>query len=48
MLVMRCIQLSFWLHQYPELYLQRVRIEDIPNRVTYTTAYLVLTALPYG
>jgi len=41
-------QISFWVHQYPELYLQRVKTEEIANRVTYSTVYLILTILPYS
>ena len=40
-------KISFWVHQYPELYLQRVKTEEIANRVTYSTVYLILTILPY-
>jgi len=41
-------QLSFWIHQYPELYLQRIRGDDMANRISYSTVYLVVTALPYS
>ena len=41
------IQLSYWLHNYPELYLQKVRKEDIPARVVYTSLYLISILYAY-
>ncbi|KAL2734204.1 translocating chain-associated membrane protein 1 [Vespula squamosa] len=40
-------QLSYWLHCYPELYFQRVKKEDIAQRVIYTTIGLVFTFTAY-
>lgn len=41
------IQISYWLHSYPELYFQKVKREDIPSRVTYATIYLVSISAAY-
>ncbi|CAF2772175.1 unnamed protein product [Rotaria sp. Silwood2] len=35
------IQISYWLHNFPELYLQKVRKEDMPSRIIYTSLYLI-------
>lgn len=40
-------QLSYWLHCYPELYFQRVKKEDIAQRVIYTTIGLLFTFTAY-
>jgi len=41
------IQLSYWLHNFPELYLQKVRKEDIPARIVYTSLYLITILYAY-
>ncbi|CAF1101569.1 unnamed protein product [Adineta ricciae] len=41
------VQLSYWLHNYPELYLQKVRKEDIPSRLVYTSLYLITILYVY-
>lgn len=41
------IQLSYWLHCYPELYFQKVKREDMAARVSYATIYLVTIAAAY-
>ncbi|CAF1554128.1 unnamed protein product [Rotaria magnacalcarata] len=41
------IQISYWLHNYPELYLQKVRKEDIPTRIIYTSLYLITIVYAY-
>ncbi|UJR36457.1 hypothetical protein I4U23_029180 [Adineta vaga] len=41
------VQLSYWLHNYPELYLQKVRKEDVPSRLVYTTLYLITIFYAY-
>lgn len=41
------LQLSYWLHNYPELFLQKVRKEDIPSRLVYTTLYLTVILYAY-
>jgi len=35
------VQISYWLHCYPEFYLQRVRKEEISQRALYVTLYLI-------
>ena len=41
-------KLSFWIHQYPELYLQKIRGQsEIYNRSIYSLAYLVLIGATY-
>ncbi|KAH0945974.1 hypothetical protein HN011_007035 [Eciton burchellii] len=40
-------QLAYWLHCYPELYFQRVKKEDIPQRVVYATIGLFFTSIAY-
>ncbi|XP_035731589.1 translocating chain-associated membrane protein 1-like isoform X1 [Vespa mandarinia] len=40
-------QLSYWLHCYPELYFQRIKKEDIAQRVIYTTVGLFFTFTAY-
>ncbi|CAF1218020.1 unnamed protein product [Adineta steineri] len=41
------IQISYWLHNYPELYLQKVRKEDISSRIIYTSLYLIVILYSY-
>lgn len=41
------IQLSYWLHCYPELYFQKVKKEEIPHRVQLATANLIFITLAY-
>lgn len=35
------IQIAYWLHCFPEFYLQRVRKEEVSQRVYYITIYLI-------
>lgn len=41
------IQLSYCLHEIPELYFQRVKKEEYVNKITNSLAALVLIAIPY-
>jgi len=41
------IQMSYWLHNYPELYLQKIRKEDMPSRIVYTSLYLITILYVY-
>lgn len=41
------IQLSYWLHCFPELYFQKVKRDEMPARIKYATLYLVFTAGAY-
>ncbi|KAL6429284.1 hypothetical protein ACFW04_008178 [Cataglyphis niger] len=40
-------QLAYWLHCYPELYFQRVKKEDIPQRILHATIGLFYTSAAY-
>ncbi|KAL6255192.1 hypothetical protein P5V15_013530 [Pogonomyrmex californicus] len=40
-------QLAYWLHCYPELYFQRVKKEDILQRVLHATIGLIFTLAAY-
>lgn len=40
-------QLAYWLHSYPELYFQRAKKEEIPNRVVQATIGLIYTLGAY-
>ena len=40
-------QIAYWLHSYPELYFQRVKKEEILNRVLQATIGLVFTSGAY-
>lgn len=42
------VQLSYWLHAFPELYFQKVKKDEVWSRVMYSTMYLVLWSLSYG
>ncbi|XP_055345472.1 translocating chain-associated membrane protein 1-like [Paramacrobiotus metropolitanus] len=41
------LQIAHWLHTYAELYFQKVKKEDIPNRLVYQTINLVAVILAY-
>lgn len=41
------IQIAYWLHVFPELYFQKVRKEDIPQQITYSSLYLVFLNAGY-
>merc|ERR1711862_529643 len=41
------VQISYWLHVYPELYFQKVKREDMPARISYATLYLVFIGAAY-
>ncbi|GAB1859424.1 Translocating chain-associated membrane protein [Camponotus japonicus] len=40
-------QLAYWLHCYPELYFQRIKKEDIPQRILHATIGLFFTSAAY-
>lgn len=40
-------QLAYWLHCYPELYFQRVKKEEIPQRILHATIGLFFTSAAY-
>merc|ERR1711970_163625 len=35
------IQISYWLHIFPELYFQKTKKEDMPPKIQYATLYLI-------
>lgn len=41
------IQISYWIHNFPEFYFQKVRREDIHSRALYSTLYLVFISAAY-
>ncbi|XP_059165866.1 translocating chain-associated membrane protein 1-like 1 isoform X2 [Physella acuta] len=41
------IQLAYWVHNYPELYFQKIRKEEMPGRLQYTSIYLVFIGAAY-
>jgi len=42
------IQLSYWLHSFPELYFQKIKKDEMSSRVTYATLYLFMWTLAYA
>jgi len=42
------IQIAYWLHCYPELYLQKVRREDMMPQIVYATMHLLMVAGTYA
>merc|ERR1711970_1226938 len=41
------IQISYWLHIFPELYFQKTKREDMPPKIQYATLYLVFIVAAY-
>ncbi|XP_066963084.1 translocating chain-associated membrane protein 1 isoform X1 [Macrobrachium rosenbergii] len=41
------IQMSYWLHCYPELYFQKTKRDEIPGRVQHATLYLIFCVAAY-
>lgn len=41
------VQMSYWLHWYPELYLQKVKKEELADRITYISLYFVAVVGAY-
>merc|ERR1719211_593258 len=41
------IQISYWLHIFPELYFQKVKKEDMPPKIQYATLYLIFITAAY-
>jgi translocating chain-associated membrane protein 1 len=42
------IQLSYWLHAFPELYFQKIKKEEMASRMTYSIIYLVMWTIAYS
>merc|ERR1740131_671383 len=41
------IQISYWLHIFPELYFQKTKKEDMPPKIQYASLYLVFIVASY-
>ena len=41
------IQLSYWLHSFPELYFQKIKRDEMSGRMTYSAIYLMMWAIAY-
>ena len=41
------IQLAYWVHNFPELYFQKVKKEEMSARVQYTLLYLAFISAAY-
>merc|ERR1712098_872308 len=41
------IQISYWLHVFPELYFQKTKKEDMPPKIQYASLYLVFILAAY-
>ena len=42
------IQISYWLHAFPELYFQKVKRDEMGARITYATLYLIFFTAAYA
>lgn len=41
------VQLSYWIHAFPELYFQKVKKEELSGRISYSLLYLILWTVAY-
>merc|ERR1711994_1093770 len=41
------IQISYWLHIFPELYFQKVKREEMPAKIQYAVLYLTFIVASY-
>merc|ERR1719350_1615693 len=41
------IQISYWLHIFPELYFQKTKREDMASKIQYATLYLIFITASY-
>uniref|UniRef100_A0A0P4WJB3 Translocating chain-associated membrane protein n=2 Tax=Scylla olivacea TaxID=85551 RepID=A0A0P4WJB3_SCYOL len=41
------IQMSYWLHCYPELYFQKTKREEMPGKIQHASLYLIFCAAAY-
>jgi translocating chain-associated membrane protein 1 len=41
------LQMSYWIHVFPEFYFQKVKKEDIPSKTTFAIANFVICAVIY-
>jgi translocating chain-associated membrane protein 1 len=42
------IQISYWLHAFPELYFQKVKRDEMGARITYATLYGIFFTAAYA
>merc|ERR1712088_104744 len=45
---MGIIQISYWLHIFPELYFQKTKKEDMPAKIQYAVLYLAFIVASYA
>lgn len=41
------IQIAYWLHAFPELYLQKIKRDEVFTRATYSAIYLLFFVFAY-
>lgn len=41
------VQLAYWIHIFPELYFQKVKKEDMPDKIKYASLYMVFIGAAY-
>lgn len=41
------IQISYWIHNFPELYFQKIKKEEWRRRITYSLIYLAAFSAAY-
>lgn len=41
------LHISYWLHQFPEFYFQKVRKDDIPPRAFYSAVFFLVNTVAY-
>ena len=42
------VQIAYWLHNFPELYLQKVKKDEMVSRITYSSFYLFFFTAAYS
>lgn len=42
------IQIAYWIHNFPELYFQKVKKDEMQGRVLYTTLYIIFITTAYA
>ncbi|XP_060573624.1 translocating chain-associated membrane protein 1-like isoform X1 [Ruditapes philippinarum] len=42
------IQMAYWVHNFPELYFQKVKKDEMQGRIQYTVLYLVFIVVAYS
>ncbi|KAL5961272.1 Translocating chain-associated membrane protein 1-like 1, partial [Taenia solium] len=41
------VQISYWAHNFPELYFQKIKKNEMPNRIFYSSLYLIGVSAGY-